>query len=75
MSNIQRVKMVHPGDSSYLSIEQMVSKITASGKISRADQQQFMAALLSQAKISATEQALVNRVFELLRAGRLRVVD
>lgn len=67
--------MVHPGDSSYLNIEQMVSKITTSGKISRADQQQFMAALLAQSKISAAEQALVNRVFELLRAGRLRVID
>jgi hypothetical protein len=29
-------------------IEQMVNQITACGKISRADQQQFMSALLSQ---------------------------
>jgi hypothetical protein len=56
-------------------IEQMVNKITACGKITRADQQQFMAALLSQKTINQAEQELINRVFELLRAGRLRVVD
>lgn len=56
-------------------IEQMVNQITACGKISRADQQQFMSALLSQKSINQTEQALINRVFELLRSGRLRVVD
>ena len=56
-------------------IEQMVNQITACGKISRADQQQFMSALLSQKSLSQTEQALINRVFELLRRGRLRVVD
>lgn len=56
-------------------IGQMVDKITACGKISRTDQQQFMSALLSQKSISQTEQALINRVFELLRSGRLRVVD
>ncbi|MDX2244364.1 MAG: hypothetical protein NW224_27130 [Leptolyngbyaceae cyanobacterium bins.302] len=67
--------MVHSVNSSHSTLEQMVSKITESGKISRADQQQFMATLLSQNKISAAEQALVNRVFELLRAGRLRVVE
>ncbi|MCL6435556.1 MAG: hypothetical protein K6T90_15350 [Leptolyngbyaceae cyanobacterium HOT.MB2.61] len=56
-------------------IEEIVNKITACGKISRADQQQFMSALLSQTSISQTEHELINRVFELLRAGRLRVVD
>ncbi len=62
-------------NSAHLSIEQMVHKITSSGKISRADQQQFMAALLSQKTISSAEEAMINRIFELLRAGRLRVVD
>jgi hypothetical protein len=62
-------------NSSPLNIEQMVHKITSSGRISRADQQQFMSALLSQKSLGSTEQVLINRVFELLRAGRLRVVD
>ena len=56
-------------------IEQMVDRITACGKISRQDQQQFMSALLSQKTISQNEQELINRIFERLRAGRLRVVD
>lgn len=67
--------MVHFANSPHLNIEQTVNKIMTSGKISRADQQQFMKTLLSQAKISSAEEAMVNRVFELLRAGRLRVVD
>lgn len=62
-------------NSAQLSIEQMVHKITSSGKISRADQKQFMAALLSQKTISAAEEVMINKVFELLRAGRLKVVD
>ncbi|WP_421655609.1 hypothetical protein [Leptothermofonsia sp. ETS-13] len=56
-------------------IEEMVNKIVACGKISRADQHQFMSALLSQTSINQAEHELINRVFELLRAGRLRVVD
>ncbi len=69
-SNMKKV-----GNSAPFSIEQMVHKITSSGKISRADQKQFMAALLSQKTISAAEEAMINRIFELLRAGRLRVID
>lgn len=69
-SNMKKV-----GNSTPFSIEQMVHKITSSGKISRADQKQFMAALLSQKTISAAEEAMINRIFELLRAGRLRVID
>lgn len=67
--------MVQSTNSSALDLERMVSKITESGRISRADQQAFMATLLSKAKISSAEQAIVDRMFELLRSGRLRVVD
>lgn len=56
-------------------LEQMVQKITSSGRINRVDQQQFMATLLSLNTLNSTEEALIKRVFELLRAGRLRVVD
>jgi hypothetical protein len=62
-------------NSSSPNIEQMVSRITSSGKISRADQQQFMTAMLSRKTIGSREEVLINRIFELLRAGRLRVVD
>lgn len=67
--------MGHTGHLPRPEIKQMVEKITASGRISRADQQQFMSALLSQSMIGSAEQELINRVFDLLRAGRLRVVD
>lgn len=70
-----QIPMVHPANSSSLNIEQMVSKITQTGKITRADQRQFMSTLLSQSKISSAEHAMINHVFELLRAGRLRVVE
>lgn len=56
-------------------IQQLVNKITSSGRISRSDQQRFMSTLLSQQRITSAEHELINRVFELLRAGRLRVVD
>jgi len=72
---LDELAMVHSIDPSPLNIEQMVNKITASGRITRADQQQLMHTLLSKSKISSTEEAMVNRVFELFRAGRLRVVD
>lgn len=56
-------------------LEQTVHKITSSGRITRVDQQQFMKTLLSRNILDPTEEVLINRVFELLRAGRLRVVD
>jgi hypothetical protein len=34
-----------------------------------------MATLLSRNTLDPTEEALINRVFELLRPGRLQVVD
>jgi hypothetical protein len=56
-------------------VEQMVGKIIACGKITRKDQRQFMSTLLSQQTINQAEHDLINKVFELLRAGRLRIVD
>jgi hypothetical protein len=56
-------------------IQQTFNKIIASGKITRIDQQQFMSALLSQTTINATEKALIDRVFDLLKSGRLKVMD
>ncbi|UBF23595.1 hypothetical protein K9N68_17590 [Kovacikia minuta CCNUW1] len=65
-------KKVHLPDSD---VEQMVNRIIACGRITRKDQRQFMSALLSQQTINQAEHDLINRVFELLRAGRLRIVD
>ena len=57
------------------SIEQVVDRILSSRKISRTDQQALMAALMSKNAISTKDQLLINRVFDALRKGQLRVVD
>jgi len=55
--------------------QQLFRAIIESGKITRADQQRFMVALMNHKTITSMERDLANQVFELLRAGRLRVVD
>ncbi|HIK53758.1 MAG TPA: hypothetical protein IGS37_01035 [Synechococcales cyanobacterium M55_K2018_004] len=57
------------------SVEQLVEHILTSRRISRADQERFMKALLSKNTLTEREQAQVNRVFDALRSGLLRVVD
>ncbi len=56
------------------SIEKRVAKIFATYQITRKDQQMLMA-LFSKGKISPTNEALINKIFEALRAGCLRVVE
>jgi polyhydroxyalkanoate synthesis regulator phasin len=56
-------------------LQQIIDNILACGKINRADQQRFMSILLSQSSIGKEEQSQLNRVFDLLRVGKLRVVD
>jgi hypothetical protein len=58
-----------------VNVQQLADNIIASGKISRVDQQKLMSALLSRNTISKSDMALINRIFDLLRVGRLRVVD
>lgn len=53
----------------------MTVDINSSGRITRVNQQQFTTTLLSRNPLNATGEALINRVLELPRAGRLRVVD
>ncbi|MBE9179477.1 hypothetical protein IQ268_12980 [Oculatella sp. LEGE 06141] len=56
-------------------IEQIVNRIFSSRRITRADQERFMSALLSKKSISEPEKKQIDRVFEALRNGLLRVVD
>ncbi len=56
-------------------VEQLTEAIVTSGRISRSDQQRFMSALLSQNSLGKIERIHINRVFDLIRAGRIRVVD
>jgi hypothetical protein len=56
------------------SIEEMVSKIFASRRITRNDQHLLMT-LFSQGNISAQEEMLIHQIHEALNQGRLRVVE
>ncbi|NJL37629.1 MAG: hypothetical protein HC879_15020 [Leptolyngbyaceae cyanobacterium SL_5_9] len=57
------------------SVEQIVEQLLAARRISRADQEKFMSVLLSKRALTPAEQNQVNRVFDGLRTGRLKVVD
>lgn len=56
-------------------IAQVVEKIFSSRRITRADQHRFMATALSKVRLSPDDQIQVDRVFEALRRGLLKVVD
>ena len=56
-------------------INQIVTRIFSTHRITRSDQKLFMATLLSQDCLSAEEQRQIDRVFDGLRQGLLRVVD
>ncbi|MBW4496789.1 MAG: hypothetical protein KME26_27690 [Oscillatoria princeps RMCB-10] len=58
-----------------LSIEQLVDRIFACHRISRADQQRFMKAMLSKDSFSPGDRRLIARVFDGLQKGLLRVVE
>lgn len=61
--------------SSTSSLKEVVDRIFSTYRITRTDQQLFMKTLLSQDQLSSYEQEQIDRVFEALRRGLLRVVD
>ncbi len=56
-------------------IEQVVERIFISHRITRADQKMFMSALLSKDSLSPEDRQKIDKVFDGLRRGLLRVVD
>ncbi|MDC0832347.1 hypothetical protein CKA32_004691 [Geitlerinema sp. FC II] len=56
-------------------VREIADRIFESHRITRADQQVFMASLLSKSSLTLEEQNLINHVFEELKRGVLRVVD
>lgn len=56
------------------SLEKTIEKIFSTRRITRDDQQLLMH-LFSQGRLSATDKDLLDRVYEALHQGRLRVVD
>lgn len=61
--------------SSTSSFKEVVERIFSTHRITRTDQQLFMKTLLSQDNLSSYEREQIDRVFEALRRGLLRVVD
>jgi hypothetical protein len=59
----------------HLSLETTVNQILDSRRITRQDQHLLMSLAFSQEKITERERSLIDRVFERLQQGILRVVD
>jgi hypothetical protein len=57
-----------------VTVDEVVSRIFSSRRITRIDQRLFMM-LLSQCLVTEEERAMIDRVYEGLRAGLLRVAD
>ncbi len=55
-------------------LEQTIEHMFATRRLTRRDQQQLMT-LFSHRDLSPKDAALINRVYEALSQGRLRVVD
>ena len=56
------------------SVEDMVAKIFATRRITRADQSVLMA-MFAGNNISASDKMLINQIYDALNQGRLRVVE
>lgn len=57
------------------SLRQVLDHILAARRISRKTQHDLMQMLLTRPSLSSQELAMVERVFEGLQQGRLRVVE
>lgn len=55
-------------------LEQTIENMFAARRLTRRDQQQLMA-MFSQRDLSPGDAALIDRVYEALSQGKLRVVD
>lgn len=58
-----------------LLLEQIISQIFIRKQISRLDQQVLMSALLARNSISDKDQSQLNRVFDGIQRGLIRVVE
>ncbi|MBD2742575.1 hypothetical protein [Coleofasciculus sp. FACHB-1120] len=58
-----------------VSVKQIVERIFVFRQISRTDQRLLMSTFQSQEALSEAEHQLINRVFDALKQGLLKVVD
>lgn len=61
--------------STQISLETVLERIFATGRISRHDQQILMSSLLSKKDLNEEELQKINRVFDFLQRGLIKVVD
>lgn len=72
MMGMQSEKNINNNEAS---VKDVVERIFTSRKITRADQRRFMTALMSKDALTTEEHDQIDRVFDGLRRGILRVVD
>ncbi len=58
-----------------LLVHQIAARIIDSRRITRADQQTLMSALLSSDSLSSEEQNLIQQIYKDLKIGLIRVVE
>jgi hypothetical protein len=56
-------------------IEQLIDRIMHYRRINRADQERLMSVLLAKTMLSEAEHRQIDRVFDALRSGLVKVVD
>ncbi|MGG6297442.1 hypothetical protein ACQ4M4_23860 [Leptolyngbya sp. AN02str] len=56
-------------------LQQVANHILESRQISRADQRCFMSAALSDQSLTRDDQQMVERVFDALHRGMLKIID
>lgn len=57
------------------SVERFVEQILATRRINRADQKRLMAVFSSKNVLTRDDEILIDRIFDCLRSGLLRIVD
>lgn len=56
-------------------LKQIVSRILASGRITRADEKIFFKALVTETALSSEEMDLIHRVLDRMQMGLIKVTD
>lgn len=67
--------MHHQAQISHDQVQGLVDQVLTSRKLTRSDQHQLMKLLLSKSALSREDEIQINRVFECLQTGLLRIVD
>lgn len=67
--------MHSPNSRNQLNINEIVDQIFTSRRITRTDQQKLMTSLLSRETLTSEEHEQIDKVFDALRRGMIRVVN